>query len=191
MRKHVCDFLRIESGYDSCTRDHQRPANQVWFLTHHTDRLFARRRIGLHLLAPVQLVARIEKLAILPVADQMLKLIDAERLFGEIAKTKFESAALDEPSSFAACRSSWFVKEEQRFAFPGPRSRFALPRCHSNPLQLPHLISRHFRIHFDRPTVDSASHRLDAANPLRSKPGGGIQAANSVMAIQNKGLHAR
>src|ERR1700690_352967 len=95
--------------------DHGTP-NQVRLTGHQANRFFARRRMVLHTFFPVNLVARVEKILVVALADQFLELRGAEFILGEVAKIKLETAPLHEASRLAARGAIGFVQEFDHFA---------------------------------------------------------------------------
>src|SRR6202046_2102827 len=105
------DSLLIESEHHSPACDNHRTANQIRLFRHHSNSRFARRWMVLHFLRAVKLVARVQKLNVVAVADQFLKFLGAQPLSPQVAKLHTKTAFFHIRSRFTARCAGTFMQK--------------------------------------------------------------------------------
>src|SRR5260370_32256598 len=109
-QKSLVGFL-VKAKDHLRTANHHRSASQIWLLGHQLDGFRARRRMLLHVSRAIQLVARIQKVLVIALADQLFELRWTQPFFIQIARFEFGTEFQQETSCLAASGSSGLVQE--------------------------------------------------------------------------------
>jgi len=78
MSYQCAHFLLLKSQYDLAALHQDGPLDEIGVGGHQLQRFGARRRIFLHLALAIELVARVQKRAVVALADEAIQLLDGQ-----------------------------------------------------------------------------------------------------------------